>query len=132
MSGSPGDPEDRLAGILALASRNVEAHLANAEIARERQAQEELHDLVVPYEVLLRPDGGFAQLADEVLPRMTYYLRGKKLRPPKATGAFLALFVGDTLYFLEARSFYDGMRDALGWSEATLAEHVERWQKEIP
>lgn len=57
----------------------------------------------VSYEVLLPAEAGWEQFETKVLPRLVYHLECLGIRPPDAPGAFLSIFVGETLYFVHAR-----------------------------
>ena len=120
-----------LEAVLALASSSVDAHQANGAICAERAAQEAVHGRAVLFEALAGAEGDLDWLAGTVLPRLTYHLRAKKLRAPRAPGAFVALFVEERLYFLDARTLYDAVRDLAGWSEEELATRIRRWEETL-
>ncbi len=124
-------PVPALEAVLALASSSVDAHRANAAICAERAAQEAVHGRAVVFEVLAGAEGDLDWLSGTVLPRLTYHLRAKKLRAPRAPGAFVALFVKERLYFLDARALYDAVRDLAGWSEEELATRIRRWEETL-
>lgn len=124
-------PAPVLAAVLARASSSVEAHLANAAIYAERTAQEASHGRAVVFEALAGAEPDLPWLVGSVLPRLTYHLRAKKLRAPRAPGAFVALFVEQRLYFLDARALYEAVRELSGWSEDDLAGHISRWEERI-
>ncbi len=120
-----------LDAVLARASSSVDAHLANAAIFAERAAQEALHGRAVVFEALAGPVRDLAWLTEDVLPRLTYHLRAKKLRAPRAPGAFVALFVDVRLYFFDARALYEVVSELSGWSNADLTERIARWEETL-
>lgn len=124
--------DDRTRAVLAVASREVPAREANQAIHEEREAQLAVHGVAAAYEVLLRPEHGFAHLCDHVLPRLAHHLGAKRIRTPRAPGAFVALFIDERLYFLDAGAFIHAVAEQAGWSAPQLSANLARWQKEIP
>ncbi len=117
--------------VLARASSSVEAHLANTAIYDERAAQEAMHGRAVVFEALAGQARDLGWLTGDVLPRLTYHLRAKKLRAPRAPGAVVALFVDLRLYFLDAQALYAVVSELAGWSEADLAARIARWEETL-
>ena len=102
---------------------------ANLEIDRERLRQRLAHGRALSYEVVLKPEHGFAYLATVVAPRLAEYLGVKKLHPLACQGVFVSLFIDDDLYLIEGPTFFAVMREAEGLSEAAWRERLHIWQR---
>ena len=102
---------------------------ANVEIERERLRQRLQHGRALSYEVVLKPEHGFAYLATLVAPRLAEYLGNKKWSPLHCPGVFVSLFVDEDLYLIDAMTFFDVVREAEGLSDAAWRERLRIWQR---
>ena len=80
------------------------------------------------YEVVLEANHGFAYLATMVAPKLAYYLAQKKMSAYSCNGVFVSLWVGQELYFIDARDFFDAVREAEGLDAAGWRQRVRSWE----
>jgi len=120
--------DDRTRALLARAERRVPGRSANEEIERERVRHQLAYGRAMSYEVVLSREHGFAYLATVVAPRLALYLVHKKMSAGDCRGVFVSLWVGDELYFLEAETFFDAVREAEGLDEGGWRSRVRSWE----
>jgi hypothetical protein len=86
--------------LLGPAYRQVPAREANEAIGRERLRDGEARPLR-SYELVLT---SFEAFAREQLPKLVYHLESIGAHLPACSGVLIAAFLGDQLYFLDARA----------------------------
>lgn len=120
--------DERISRLLDLAYRTVPAADANSAIAQARHEAAEsgaaqarpLRDDDAPqalsrsYELILDPERGWQDFADNALPRLVYHLESVGAHPPLCKGIVVAAFVGDRLYFLRAGDVVRRAAELLG------------------
>lgn len=100
--------DDGIRELLQDAFEQVPAREANVAIARARRVRAggSEHDEDGPqfraYELVL---GTFEKFASEQLAKLVYHLESIGARLPECRGVVIAAFVGDRLYFVDARAF---------------------------
>jgi hypothetical protein len=113
----------RLQRLLDLREREAAARDANREIARFRDDMSERAPEArsFSYEVVLREDATFEQVARDVLPRLVYHLECMGAPLPECAGVFLSVFEGPRLHFILAAQFVGLCAEMLGTTTALLA-----------
>src|SRR5260370_17960096 len=102
------DMEERLRELLEPAFREVPAREANAAIARARREKaggnpnDEDAPAMRSSEVVLTTWAAFVR---DPLPKMPYHLESVRAPLPECRGVIVSAFVGDRLFFVEAREF---------------------------
>jgi hypothetical protein len=116
---------DRLRELLQPAFRQVPAREANVAIARARREKaggdpdDEQAPALRSYELVLSTWESFAA---EQLPKLVYHLESVGAHLPACRGVIISAFLGDRLYFIEARELVDRACALLGVSAALLVE----------
>lgn len=105
--------------LLEKAFHVAKAQDANAEIAALREAQGAGGNDALSYEVVLDEAEGLEGAAKKVLPKLVYFLDCRGLSLHAARGVFISLFVGESLYFVQATDFVAVLAPRFG---ATLPE----------
>jgi hypothetical protein len=104
------------------------AERATPEIARVRSEHEAEIEGPSCYEVVLGPAES-AHLPWDLLPRFAYHLRAKGLEPRRSPQVFVAVFVGDDLYFLHSRDFVDVLLEKEGLTPKDISSRIAEWQR---
>ena len=119
--------EDRLRELLSPAFREVPAREANLAIARARRekAGGDPDDDDAPtlrsYEMVLTSWESFAR---DLLPKLVYHLESVGAHLPQCKGVLISAFLGERLYFIEAREFVARACSLAGVSaEQLVARH---------
>lgn len=107
--------------LLARAFHEARAADANAEMAAQRDLQGTPGNDGLSYEVVLTPDASLERVAEQVLPKLVYFLDCRGLKLDAARGVFLSLFVGEALYFMHASDFIAVLAPASGLTLPELA-----------
>lgn len=100
--------EERLRELLEPAFRRVPAREANQAISRARRERgggdpdDETSPVARSYEMILSTWSGFVA---ELLPKLVYHLESVGAHLPDCRGVIISAFVGDELYFIDAREF---------------------------
>lgn len=97
---------------------------ANRAIDEARQARGSDTREAVSYEVALPGLGPDEYLTGKVLPKLTYFLDCRGVKPPASGDVFVSLFTESGLLFLEAGPMVQVLAEARG---LTLAETVRRY-----
>jgi hypothetical protein len=110
------------------------AHRANQLIHEARQQVAARCGRGQCYEVSLLegPFGearGWDHLDRLVAPRLAFFLRSKKLGVADSGPVFLAVFVGETVYFIEVADFFELIRQARGLDAAGFDAVVRGWER---
>ncbi len=116
--------ETLLEELLGRAFAQARAEEANDAIARVREQRGGEGRDALSYEAVLPEGKGLAHLAEAVLPRLVYFLDCRGARLPDASGVFVSLFVGASLYFIAPADFFDVLVRATGLS---CDQMVSRW-----
>jgi len=116
--------EPLLEELLGRAFREARPEEANAAIARAREELGGEGRDALSYEAVIPEGKGLAHLAEAVLPRLVYYLDCRGVRLPDASGVFVTLFAGKSLYFIAPADFFDVLVRATGLS---CEQMVSRW-----
>jgi hypothetical protein len=115
--------DDRIRELLQDAFEEAPAREANAAIARARRVRaggsedDEEGPQFRAYEMVLAT---FASFASEQLPRLIYHLESIGAHLPDCRGVVIAAFLGDRLYFLDARALVARAAAMLGVSPDEL------------
>ena len=115
--------DDRLRELLSGAFREVPAREANIAIARTRRERaggdpdDDDSPTVRSYEMVLSTWEVFAR---DLLPKLVYHLESLGAHLPECKGVVIAAFVGERLYFEEARDLVARACRLLGVSAAEL------------
>src|SRR5262249_32304187 len=120
--------DDRTRALLARSERRVSGRAANEEIERERVRHYIQHGRCMSYEVVLEANHGFTYLATVVAAKLAYCLVQKKMSAYACNGVFVSIWVGDELYFIDARDFFDAVREAEGLDAAGWRLRVRSWE----
>jgi len=110
--------------LLGRAFGKVPAGEANDAIARVREERGAGGRDALSYEAVVPEGKGLAHLAEAVLPRLVYFLDCRGARLPDASGVFVSLFAGESLYFIAPADFFDVLVRATGLS---CDQMVSRW-----
>jgi len=107
--------------LISLAFARGEVTNANAAID---DARAERGANALSYEVALPALGPDEFLTLRVLPKLTYFLDCRGVKPPSSGGVFLSLFTADGLHFIDAGPAFEKIVKARGF---TMAEAVRRY-----
>ncbi len=107
--------------LIAMAFAHGDVTQANAAID---DARAERGANALSYEVALPALGHDEFLTTRVLPKLTYFLDCRGVKPPSSGGVFLSLFTADGLHFIDAGPALEKLVKARGF---TLAEAVRRY-----
>ena len=110
-----------------LAFREGPAAQANQLIDEVRRATHAALGAAVNYELVLNgrpPD----YLRREVAPRLAFFLRSKRYHVNRCGPVFLSMFLGDRVYFVHARDFFEELRTSEGLAEETFAALARGWE----
>ena len=116
---------DRLRELLAPAFREVPALEANQAIARARREKaggdpdDDEAPTVRSYEIILSSWETFAR---EQLPKLVYHLESVGAHLPECRGVIVSAFLGERLFFLEARDVVARACELLGLSAQVLVD----------
>ena len=115
-----------LAPLLSLAFDRGPSSAANELIHATRQRVLDRLGMAVNYEVVL--DGrGVGYLESVVAPRLSLYLKSKRMSATACGPVFVSLFSGDTLYFIAAADFFEFIRQRLGADAERFAQLTRGW-----
>lgn len=115
----------KLKELLEPAFREVPAREANAAIARARKERagsdpgDEDAPALRSYELVLSTWDAFAR---ELLPKLVYHLESVGAHLPGCSGVIVSAFVGERLYFVDARDFIARAASMLGVTPQALVE----------
>lgn len=115
--------DDRLRELLGGAFREVPAREANVAIARTRRERaggdpdDDGAPTVRSYEMVLSTWEAFAR---DLLPKLVYHLESLGAHLPECRGVVVSAFVGERLYFEDARDLVSRACRLLGVSPAEL------------
>jgi hypothetical protein len=118
--------EEKLRQLLEPAFREVPAHDANLAIARARREKaggdpdDDAAPVARSYELVLTTWEAFVR---ELLPKLVYHLESVGAHLPQCKGVVVAAFLGDRLFFFEARELLDRICSLL---QVTPEQLVER------
>jgi hypothetical protein len=106
--------DERLAQLLGPAYLQLPAREANEAIGRERiRDGRQLRS----YELVLTTFDAFAR---DLLPKLVYHLESIGSHLPECRGVLVAAFLGEQLYFLEARALVGSACQLLGTTPESL------------
>ncbi len=117
--------EERLRELLEPAFREAPAREANQAIARARRERaggnpdDEDAPAFRSYEMVLTSWEAFV---NDLLPKLVYHLESVRAHLPECKGVIISAFVGERLYFLEARALVARACRMLGVSPGQLVQ----------
>jgi len=120
--------DSRIRELVGLAFEKGAACDANSLIADVRETMRFDHGDALNYEVLL-DNQDWAYVEQTVAPRLALYLRSKRYQVSRCGPAFLSIFLGEQLYFVEASAFYEYVRQQMGLDEQRFARTAESWER---
>lgn len=119
---------DLFQALTQLAFREGPAVQATPLIHQVREQIQSEHGRAINYEVVLT-GRNWDYLREIVAPRLAFFLRSKRLSIKNCKPVFLSIFLGETLYFVTVKNFYDWFRMAEGLPEDTFNTLVLHWEK---
>jgi hypothetical protein len=124
--------DQKLEELLEPAFREVPALEANREIARARREQaggdpdDDGAPAVRSYELVLTTWESFVR---EQLPKLVYHLESVGARLPECRGVMLSVFVGERLWFIDAKLAVARISQMLGVTPGQLSERYGLGEK---
>ncbi len=116
--------EEKLLELLGPAFREVPAQEANLAIARARRERaggdpdDEDSPALRSYELVL---SGWETFVRDQVPKLVYHLESIGAFLPECRGVMVSAFVGDRLFFMDAKDLITGVCRMLGVSAAQLS-----------
>lgn len=120
-------PDQSMEQLLALAFHQGPAVEANLLISAVRRQVQQEAGQAVNYEVSLIGRDQH-HLTRTIAPRLTLYLREKRLGP-RSAAVFLSLFWEDTLYFVSAGDFFAHVQATMGLDDEAFGCVMEMWER---
>lgn len=129
MADLPVDDRAHLAGLLGRAFRTCPAREANGVIDAIR-GEWGGGGRTFAYEIVLDGGRSWSYLRDCMAPALARFLRSKRMRVDACAPVFLAIFSGESLYFIGAEDFFGYFCEVEDLGAQALLDRAQAWEDE--